>query len=446
MPIPTIAIFDIGKTNKKVFLFDEEYLLRFENSIELPESKDEDGFPCEDVEALTGWVTDSILDLFKLGDFVIKAINFSAHGASFVNVDENGQPITPLYNYLKPFPEHLQSKFYATYGGKAFSHTTASPVLGHLNSGMQLYWLKNEKPDRFKEIKYALHLPEYISYLITKKFISGITSIGCHTNLWNFSKNDYHSWVSQEGVIRKLAPIHPSDETINTRFNGHEIVSGIGLHDSSAALIPYLKSFTEPFVLLSTGTWSISLNPFNHTPLTTEELEKDCLCYLTYQGKPVKASRLFAGHEHDQGVNIISKYFKKSTEFYQNVRYDSAIIQKLKQNQVGFRGEELTALGSFEEAYHLLIVNLVKKQKEATGLVTRGAVVKNIFVDGGFSKNEIYMNLMARAFPENKVYAATLHQASALGAALVIHEKWNSLPLPQHFVQTIHYPFHEDHY
>ncbi len=440
MPIPVIAIFDIGKTNKKVFLFDEAYTIQFEKSIQLPEIKDEDGFPCEDVQALTNWVKNSMAELLALIHFEIKALNFSAHGASFVNVDENGKPITPLYNYMKPFPEYLKTKFYNTYGGKEFPLATASPILGHLNSGMQLYWLKTERPDTFKNVKYALHLPEYISSLVTNKFVSGITSLGCHTNLWDFSKNDYHTWVSQEGIIKKLAPISPSNKTVKINFNGCGILSGIGLHDSSAALIPYLKYFTEPFVLISTGTWSISLNPFNHSALTSEELEKDCLCYLSYQGKPVKASRLFAGQEHDDGVKRIANHFNKSEDYYKKVAYDTHTIQKVRQNEIDLRQEDLTPFSSFEEAYHQLILNLVNKQKISTDLIIQNSSIHKIFVDGGFSQNEIYMKLLARAFPEKKIYAASLHQASSLGAAMIIHHHWNSKPLPDEIIQTEHYP------
>ena len=51
-----------------------------------------------------------------------------------------------------------------TYGGESqFSKQTASPVLGNLNSGMQLYRMKYEKPEKFKQINYALHLPQYLS-------------------------------------------------------------------------------------------------------------------------------------------------------------------------------------------------------------------------------------------------------------------------------------------
>ena len=58
------------------------------------------------------------------------------------------------------------------------------------------------------------------------------------------------------------------------------------------------------------------------------------------------------------------------------------------------------------------------------------SAVKRIFVDGGFSKNTIYMNLMAQAFPLLEVFAASMAQATAIGAALAIHQHWNNHPIP----------------
>ena len=57
--INVIAIFDVGKTNKKLLLFDEQYRLVYEESKQLEETTDEDGFACEDVLLLTHWVKDS---------------------------------------------------------------------------------------------------------------------------------------------------------------------------------------------------------------------------------------------------------------------------------------------------------------------------------------------------------------------------------------------------
>jgi len=427
MKIQTIAIFDIGKTNKKVFLFDEEYKIRVEKSVQLTEIKDEDGFPCEDINALIKWVKESFYELSILSEYEIIAVNISAHGASFVHIDEHGNPVAPLYNYLKPYPDDLKKKFYARYGGEnEFSRIMASPVLGNLNSGMQLYWLKHEHPEIYKQIKYSLHLPEYISYLFSGKPVSGITSIGCHTNLWDFAKNNYHEWVEKERVLEKLAPIVSSKEVTSVTINHQEVKVGIGLHDSSAALIPYLSCFSKPFVLLSTGTWCISLNPFNHTPLTDEELKKDCLCYLTFEGKPVKASRLFAGHDHELEIKHLAGHFQLSEDFYKRVNYQSAVVNKL--STIEYHTNNLSIYLSVDEAYTHFMMQLVKQQVTSTQLVLNNTKVTRIFVDGGFSNNPIFMNLLSLAFPSIEVYAASVAQASATGAAMAIHEHWNKHP------------------
>lgn len=438
MSIPVIAIFDIGKTNKKVFLFDEDYKIQFEKSIQLTEIKDEDGFPCEDIHALTTWVKDTFNEVFRLSEYKINAINISAHGASFVHINESGNPIAPLYNYLKPLPDDLKNKFYAAHGGEnEFSRITASPVLGNLNSGMQLYWLKHQCSETFNKIRYSLHLPEYISYLFTSNPTSGITSIGCHTNLWNFTRNHYHEWVSKEQILDKLAPIQSSAKASRINYKEYSFNVGIGLHDSSAALIPYLACFEEPFVLISTGTWCISLNPFNHTPLTSEELAQDCLCYLTYEGKPVKASRLFSGYEHEQYTKNLSEHFHVTEDFYQKVKYQPDRIEKLV--GIEFKSADLHSYTHYDEAYTHLIMHLVKQQITSTNLVLKNTNATRIFVDGGFSHNEIYMKLLSQAYPDKKVSAASVAQASAVGAAMAIHPYWNSKSILKNLIQLIEY-------
>jgi sugar (pentulose or hexulose) kinase len=434
--IPVIAIFDVGKTNKKLFLFDEHYRIVYEKTLQFTETIDEDGDPCENLAALTTWGRDSIKELIDLGEFDIKALNFSAYGASFVHIDEEGKPVAPLYNYLKPFPENLKKNFYDTYGGEIpVSMITASPVLGNLNSGMQLYWLKNNHPKVFEKINYSLHLPQYLSYLITAEPYSDITSIGCHTNLWNFPQHGYHEWVLREGIIDKLAPIYSSADVVEVRAFWKNFKVGIGLHDSSSALIPYLACFTEPFILISTGTWCITLNPFNKQPLTEDELKQDCLCYMSYKGEPVKASRLFAGNEHEIETKRLAQHFKVANDNYKTVEYDEKIIAELTGNnpeapEVKFAGRNLADYKNYSIAYHRLILDIMWQQLASTKLVIQDDKVNRIFVDGGFSKNAIYMHLLAEAFPEMEVYAASVAQATAVGAALAIHKHWNSKPLP----------------
>ena len=108
-----VAVFDIGKTNKKVFLFNENYQIVWEQSVVFPEIVDEDGFPCEDINALKNWIVYRFAEMEALKEYNLKAINFSTYGASFVYVDQEGNNLTPLYNYLKPYPKTLKEKFYS---------------------------------------------------------------------------------------------------------------------------------------------------------------------------------------------------------------------------------------------------------------------------------------------------------------------------------------------
>jgi sugar (pentulose or hexulose) kinase len=98
--------------------------------------------------------------------------------------------------------------------------------------------------------------------------------------------------------------------------------------------------------------------------------------------------------------------------------------------QSAFSKRELTSFANYETAYHQLMTDIMVQQVHSTNLVLKGTHVQRIFVDGGFSENPIYMYLLAAAFPETEIYAAAMAQASALGAAMVIHRHWNSKAFP----------------
>ncbi len=452
---PVIAIFDIGKTNKKLFLFDETYQILWEKSSQLDETTDEDGFPCEDILSLQSWIEQSFSEASSLKNFEIKAINFSSYGASLVHIDGGSRPLTPLYNYLKPFPTQLQESFYNRYGGpKFFSQCTASPILGSLNSGLQLLRLKAERPQLFEQVRFSLHLPQWISSLFTGENYSDMTSIGSHTAMWNFFDQQYHEWLEKEGVKKKLAPILLANEGLPSEKKKKKVIAGIGLHDSSAALIPYQLSMDEPFLLISTGTWSISLNPFNKSRLEADDLEKDCLCYLDYLGNQVKAARLFSGNVHEEQVKRLSAHFQVAPDYYKQVAYDPDLLPKDFIRQSFLRKEKpgkikipvesewvsLNSFKRFDHAYHHLICDLITAQGHSTDLALKHCPVGKIFVDGGFSKNEIFMKLLAAIYPNIKIFSSIVAQASALGAALAIHKHWNMNPIPGNLIVSKQYP------
>ena len=304
-----ILIFDVGKTNKKVLLFDRDLGVIHEEESTFEEVTDDDGFPCDDADRLESWLIRTIRQFISNEAYRVKGVNVTTYGATLVYLDEQGKRLTPVYNYLKPLPDHVLEGFYESHGGiEYFSRKTSSPALGMLNSGLQLLWLKRTKPEIFNRVQHVLHLPQYLSSLLTKRLCSEHTSIGCHTVMWDFDAMQYHPWIREEGIT--LPEPDPVSHTVQVQLEDCVFETGIGIHDSSASLAPYILAAREPFILISTGTWCISMNPYNHESLTAEELKQDCLCYMSVNRKPVKSSRFFLGHIHDVNVDLLESTFR----------------------------------------------------------------------------------------------------------------------------------------
>ncbi|MES2487310.1 MAG: FGGY family carbohydrate kinase [Bacteroidota bacterium] len=430
------AVFDIGKTNKKFFLFDDDYNEVHREYVNLPLTVDEDGFEAEDLEALRLWIKDTFDNILEHPKYDVKTLNFSSYGASLVHLDYKGKPLTPLYNYTKDMPEAVTHAFYNQYGDAlTIAAKTASPQSGMLNSGLQLYWLKYTKPEIFSKIKYSLHLPQYLSYLFTGIPVSEYTSIGCHTSLWDYDAEDYHAWVHNEGIDKILPPIVPTSASINTTYKDKKIKIGVGIHDSSSALLPYILSKKKPFLLLSTGTWSIALNPYNSESLTKEDIENNSLNYLRIDGRRVKASRFFMGNEYRLQIEKLTNYYKKEYGYHREVHFDRNIYLKLTEKPAMYfkfegialqRLPQATALkpfDTFEEAYHQLMIELMELQIDTINNAIGNSAIKTIYIDGGFTDNDVFMKLMSHHFSNFKVLSTQSPLGSALGAAMVISDK-----------------------
>jgi hypothetical protein len=195
---------------------------------------------------------------------------------------------------------------------------------------------------------------------------------------------------------------------------------------------------------------------------------------MSYQGKPVKASRLFAGYEHEQQVKRLAAHFNKPLEYYSGVTFDPSLVsaagtvsgirpggaagqseagadsglqpgiaagqsQGLQLSASAFPERRLSSFATYEEAYHRLLMDIMDQQVVSTQLVLEGTDIKRIFVDGGFGRNQVYMHLLATAFPHIEVFAASIPQASAIGAAQAIHRHWNTRALPGDIIELKYY-------
>lgn len=439
------AVFDIGKTNKKFFLFDRDFREVHREYIHLENRPDEDGHPSEDLEGLTAWVRQVLDNALAHPAWEVKTLNFSTYGASLVHLDAAGKPLTPLYNYTKPYEVALEDAFYERYGPQAeFERHTGTSRSGMLNSGLQLYWLKHRQPAIFKKIKVSLHLPQYLSYLFTGRAVSDYTSLGCHTALWDYRHNSYHPWVAGEGLDRVLAPLVPTETTYPVTLGGTELRVGVGIHDSSAALLPYLKSIEGPFALLSTGTWSIALNPFADGHLSAEDRRHDCINYMRTNGEPVKAARLFLGNEFKGQLDALSARYGVDEHAYRDLSFNPEVFKNIRaEDRRLFHWESLSEpcpvatrweMPDYSTAYHQLLYELCLLQRSRLEAVLANSSINRLFIDGGFATNPVFLEILNALTSPLQLHTTDSSLGSALGAAVVA----SGQPLQEGFLKT-HY-------
>lgn len=433
-----IAVFDIGKTNKKILLFDSNFKVVKQHEEKFPVITDDDGFECDDIDLITSWISKSLEEIVVGDEFDLKGVNFSTYGASLMFLDEKGQRLTPVYNYLKEIPETIAASLFEQYGGKnEFCRKTASPALGLLlNSGIQTLWLKQEKTDVYNKAKSVLHFPQYLSYTLSNEIVSEPTSIGCHTFMWDFDQMKYHQWIS-DNEIALPEPIN-NDVVFPADVAGKEVKVGTGIHDSSASLVPYLKASPAKFILVSTGTWCINMNPYNEEPLTASELEQDCLCFLTPNKEQVKSSRLFMGHFHEVWAEKLAKHFDVAGDAFKTVKNDEKVVADLLNKygdvsvyfpngkesfEEGLKTVDLSVFANYEEAYIKLMIDLTALCITSINLVVpENDDAEILYVSGGFARNPIFIELLKASFPAKKVLISEIDNSSALGAAMVISD------------------------
>jgi hypothetical protein len=181
------------------------------------------------------------------------------------------------------------------------------------------------------------------------------------------------------------------------------------------------------------------MNPFNPEPLTDDQLKQDCLAYMSIQQQPVKSSRLFMGRIHDVNVKHLTEAFDVEESAYKKVVLNEKLLRELNQKNQGapvFFKEGLPSdyldnsvdigiFDGFTEAYNQLMIDLVELTVKSIELIiAKEDSTTDMFITGGFSKNPIFVKLMASRFPGKRIYTSEIANATSLGAALVL---WKSI-------------------
>ena len=418
------AIFDIGKTNKKLVVFDHNYQPLHHEEIQLAQGNDEDGFECEQIDLLENWIFKTLDRLFTAYKMPITHLNFSTYGASLIHLSEKDEVLTPLYNYLKSVDEDYIEQWYADYGnGLDLDELLGSPRAGFLNSGMQLLWLSKTKPELFERIRWSLHLPQYLSFLIHGFKYAEYSSVGCHTALWDYRTRDYHYWVEKEKLLSKFPPLIEGSNSFKVQYKNHELQVGTGIHDSSASLLPYIQCADEKFILISTGTWVVVFFPFEDE----HQMIKHPLKYLQIDSNQTQAIRLLIGKEYEYQLEKISQKFEVETTALHELPLEKSRLKQMQTNTYfefkhldNNTDKDKVELSSPIQAIHQLNFELCEKLVQAMKIEPNSNMT--IYIEGGFTKNKFFLTSLQKCLPKAKILTASQALGTALGAALVLDE------------------------
>jgi sugar (pentulose or hexulose) kinase len=293
------GVIDIGKTNAKFCLVDlstrREIAMRRAPNVVLGDGP----YPHFDVERLWEFLGDAIAELAH--EHPVDALSVTTHGAAAALLDSDGKLALPVLDYEFTGPDEFAAEYDAARPDFAQSFTPRLPM--GLNLGAQLFWQARRFPEAFAATKAIVTYPQFWSFLLSGVIASEITSLGCHTDLWNFQTDLYSSLVIHEGWLDKMPGVRgasdvlgPVTPTLATRFGFRKPVPVYcGIHDSNASLLPHLIGRRPPFAVVSTGTWVIVVAP--GADLSGLDPDRDCLANIDAFGRPVASARFMGGRE-----------------------------------------------------------------------------------------------------------------------------------------------------
>lgn len=432
------AVVDFGKTNKKVLIYDQDLTVRGTRRRSFTELE-RDGYRCDDLDGAMAFVSEALRELAR--EFSpIRAISFTAHGATFLTLDGRGKLVFPPVSYdMEPGAEVVE-EFYRTFGsrGELQAQTMTPPLPLLINPGLGIFVLKRRDPERFRRVERILFLPQYLGYLMTGRTACDPTYIGCHTYLWDFEKRRPSAVAERLGVAEKLDLPLRSPWEVQGRLHA-DLAAGLGLpadcvvtcgiHDSNASLLPYLlKEKTDDFVLNSTGTWCVAMSPGGRFPLAPDEIGREVFFNLGALGRPVKTTifrggaefaywgeKLGRGRPHPDRLDPLAaeRVFESGAFVLPTLFPGSGMFPAGRATLV--RAERL--LEDPDLAYMALDLSLAIQSRPAL-LATAAHPEPTIFVEGGFRNNEPYVRLLASLLRGCRVCLSDLAEATAFGGAL----------------------------
>ncbi|EJZ19098.1 FGGY family carbohydrate kinase, partial [Rhizobium sp. Pop5] len=188
-----IAVLDIGKTNAKVVVLDSatgaEIAVLKRPNIAIKTGP----YPHYDIEALWSFALDALKSLAQEPGF--DALSITTHGAAAALIGEDGMLAMPVIDYEHEYPQEIRDAY--TRLRPAFDETFSPRLPMGLNVGAQLHYQKTAFPQEFSRVATILTYAQYWAMRLTGVATNELTSLGCHTDLWNPKTSSYSSLVDR---------------------------------------------------------------------------------------------------------------------------------------------------------------------------------------------------------------------------------------------------------
>jgi len=417
-----IAVIDIGKTNAKLVLVDRETLSEIAVITRPNTVRPGPPWPHFDVDGHWAFLLDGLRDFHAAHG--IDAISVTTHGACAALLDEDGALAAPILDYEHAGPEDTAAAYDAI--RPPFAETGSPKLAGGLNIGAQLFWQFQQDPDLKGRTHQIVTYPQFWGARLTGVTATDVTSLGCHTDLWNPSAGTFSSLVGTLDIADVLALVRKPSDMLGPILPEIAAHTGLpagtpvycGIHDSNASLLPYVLAETAPFSVVSTGTWVIAMS-IGGTQMALDP-DLDTLINVTALGTPAPSARFMGGREHD--LATAGDYPEPTPADLEHILSNQIMLMPAVVADTGpFKGqsahwigpEPAPGTGARGAAVGLYLALVTAECLSNIG--HEGAII----VEGPFAGNQIYLDMLSIA-ARSEVRRSLGATGTSAGAALLV--------------------------
>ncbi|WP_460275797.1 FGGY-family carbohydrate kinase [Celeribacter sp. ULVN23_4] len=417
-----IAVLDVGKTNAKLALVEADSLTEIAVVTRPNTVLAGPPWPHFDLEGHWAFFLEHLAAFHE--SHGIDAISVTTHGAAAVLLDASGDLAAPMLDYEHDGPDSLTAAYDAI--RPPFSET-GSPRLGMgLNLGAQLYWQFATDPGLRDRVAHVLTYPQYWGYRLTGQMATDVTSLGCHTDLWNPWEGKFSSLVDRLGLTDKLAPAHPSADVLGTVSDDIAARTSLspdtpvvcGIHDSNASLLPHVLGRKGAFSVVSTGTWVVVMSVGGQAAAL--DPDRDTLVNVNALGQAVPSARFMGGREYEI-IRAGADPHVADADRRSVLEHEIMLLPAVEPGSGPFRGREVSwTFEPAEQGQRMAALGFYLALMTKTCLDLVGAEGP-VIIEGPFARNHDYLDMLA-TLHEDGIEIAASATGTSVGAAMLFAE------------------------